>query len=101
LTGDLQKLDRFLQIIQQVIGRWLGDELDRTSLSFVKKEVLRLAIRKGEAISPIEVEKYLKLSDEAVKKVLSQLVDKKLQISASGIIRARSYRLGARVKQPI
>jgi DNA-binding MarR family transcriptional regulator len=89
------------QIVQQVIGRWLGDELDLTSLVFVEKEVLRLAIRKGEPISPTEVEKYLKLSDKTVKKVLSQLVEKKMLIPASGIRRVRSYRLGDQVNQPI
>ena len=92
---------RCQQIVQQVIGRWLGDELDQTSLSFVEKEVLRLAIRKGEAIFPIEVEKYLKLSDKTVKKVLSQLVDKKKLIPASGTRRIRSYRLGDQVKHPV
>jgi hypothetical protein len=73
---------------------------DQTSLSFVEKEVLRLAIRKGEAISPKEVEKSLKLSDKTVKKVLSQLVDKKRLIPTSGIKRVRSYRLGDQVKHP-
>jgi hypothetical protein len=92
---------RCQQIVQQVIGRWLGDELAQTSLSFVEKEVLRLAIRKGEAISPIEVEQYLKLSFKTVKKLLSQLVDKKMLIPASGIKRVRSYRLGDQVKHPI
>lgn len=96
-----EKPRRCQQIIQQVIGRWLGDELDHTSLSFVEKEVLRLAIRKGETITPIEVEKYLKQSDKTVKKVLSQLVDKKMLIPASGSIRIRSYRLGDQVKHPI
>ncbi len=75
---------RCQQVVQQVIGRWLGDELDQTSLSFRQKEVLRLAIRKGEAISPTEVGRYLKLSDKPVKKILSQLVEKKLLIPASG-----------------
>jgi DNA-binding GntR family transcriptional regulator len=84
-----------------VIGRWLGDELDQASLSILEKEVLRLAIRKGENISLIEVEKYLKLSDKPVKKVLSQLVDKKMLIPASGVKRVRSYRLGDQVKHPI
>ncbi|MEH7885094.1 DNA-binding response regulator [Bacillus sp. JJ1609] len=92
---------RCQQIVQQVIGRWLGDELDQTSLSFVEKEVLRFAIRKGEAIFPKEVEMYLKLSDKTVKKVLSQLVDKKKLIPESGTIRIRSYRLGDQVKHPI
>ena len=92
---------RCQQIVQQVIGRWLGDELDQTSLSIVEKEVLRLAIRKGEAIFPVEVEKYLKLSGKTVKKVLSQLVDKKMLIPASGTKRVRSYRLGNQVKHPV
>jgi len=92
---------RCQQIVQQVIGRWLGDELDQTSLSFIEKEVLRLAIRKGEAIYPIEVEKCLKLSDKTVKKILSQLVDKKMLIPASGTMRIRSYRLGDQVKYTI
>jgi hypothetical protein len=96
-----EKPRRCQQIVQQVIGRWVGDELDQTSLSYVEKEVLRLAARKGEAISPIEVEKYLKQSDKTVKKVLSQLVDKKMLFPASGIKRIRSYRLGEHVKHPV
>ena len=96
-----EKPRRCQQIVQQVIGQWLGDELDQTSLSFIEKEVLRLAIRKGEAISPKEVENYLRLSDKTVKKVLSQLVDNKMLIPASGIKRIRSYRLGDHVKHPI
>jgi hypothetical protein len=47
-----------------------GDELDQTTLSLVEKEVLRLAIRKGETISPIELVKYLKLRDKTVKIVI-------------------------------
>lgn len=92
---------RCQQIVQQVIGRWLGDELDQTSLSFLEKEVLRLAIRKGETLYPMEIEEYLKLSDKTVKKILSQLVDKKMLIPASGTMRIRSYRLGDQVKHPI
>ncbi|MGD6804538.1 DUF559 domain-containing protein [Rossellomorea vietnamensis] len=92
---------RCQQIIQQVIGRWVGDEMDLSTLSLVEKEVLRLAIRKGEAISPIEVEKHLKLSDKTVSKVLSQLVNKKVLIPASGVVRIRSYRLGDHVKHPV
>lgn len=92
---------RCQQMVQQVIGRWLGDGLDQTSLTLLEKEVLRLAIRKGTAISPIEVEKYLKLSAKTVRKVLCQLVDKKMLIPASGITRVRSYRLGDQVKNPI
>jgi hypothetical protein len=92
---------RCQQVVQQVIGRWLGNELEQTSLSLLEKEVLRIVIRKGEDISPREVEKYLKLSDKTVKKVLSQLVEKKMLIPASGTKRIRSYRLGDQVKDPV
>lgn len=92
---------RCQQIVQQVIGRWVGDEMDQTPLSLVEKEVLRLAIRKSEAILPIEIEQYLGLSDKTVKKVLSQLVNKKKLIPASGTKRIRSYRLGDQVKHPV
>lgn len=89
------------QNVQQVIARWLGDELDQSSLSYLEKEVLRLAIRKGEPITPKEIEKYMRLSDKTVKKILSQLVASKLLIPASGVKRISSYRIGDQVKQPI
>ncbi|WP_456272461.1 DNA-binding response regulator [Bacillus sp. AK031] len=93
-----EKPRRCQQIIQQVIGRWLGDELDQITLSLVEKEVLRLAIRKGEAISPIEVAEYVNLSTRTVSKILSQLVDKQMLTPASGTVRVRSYQLGAQLK---
>ncbi|KPL58237.1 hypothetical protein [Rossellomorea vietnamensis] len=96
-----EKPRRCQQVVQQVIGRWLGDELDQTTLSYAEKEVLRLAIQKGKTISPIEVEKYMKISDKTVKKLLSQLVEKKMLIPSSGIKRIRSYRLGDQVKHSI
>lgn len=92
---------RCQQIVQQVIGRWLGDELDQTTLTIVEREVLRLAIRKGEPITPIEVGKYLELSDKTVKRILSRLVDKKMLFPASGSVRIRSYRLGNQIKRPV
>ncbi|MDF2607065.1 MAG: hypothetical protein K0S34_1260 [Bacillales bacterium] len=92
---------RCQQVVQQVIGRWLGDELDLTPLSLLEKEVLRLVIRKGEDISPKEVEKFLNLSDKPVKKLLTQLVKKRMLIPTSGTKRIRSYRLGDHIKDPI
>ncbi|MGG4165906.1 DNA-binding response regulator [Rossellomorea vietnamensis] len=96
-----EKPRRCQQVVQQVIGRWLGYELDQTTLSYAEKEVLRLAIQKGKTISPKEVEKYMKISDKTVKKLLSQLVEKKMLIPSSGIKRIRSYRLGDQVKHSI
>ena len=96
-----EKPRRCQQIVQQVIGQWLGDELDRTELTYYEKEVLRLAVRKGEAIFPKEVVTYLKLCDKTARKLLAQLVEKKMLIPASGTKRVRSYRLGNHIKHPI
>ena len=96
-----EKPRRCQQVVQQVIGRRLGDELDQFTLSYAEKEVLRLAIRKGKSISPMEVEKYLKRTDKTVKKLLTQLVEKKMLIPESGVKRIRSYRLGDQVKHTI
>ncbi|MDX8345368.1 DNA-binding response regulator [Rossellomorea sp. YZS02] len=96
-----EKPRRCQQVVQQVIGRWLGDGLEQTTLTYAEKEVLRLAIRKGKSISPIEVGKYLNLTDKTVKRLLSQLVEKKMLIPASGVKRIRSYRLGEQVKHSI
>jgi very-short-patch-repair endonuclease len=93
-----EKPRRCQQIIQQVIGRWLGDELNQIPLSLVEKEVLRLVIQKGEAISPTEVAKYLKLGVKTARKVLAQLVDKEMLTPASGTVRVRSYQLGSQVR---
>lgn len=92
---------RCQQIVQQVFGQRLGDKLDYTSLTYYEKEVLRLAVRKGGTIFPKEVESYLKLSDKPAKKILTQLVEKKMLLPASGNKRIRSYRLGNHVKNPI
>ena len=95
-----EKPRRCQQIIQQLIGRLLGDELDQTTLTLVEKQILQLAIRKGEDITPKELARDLKLCDKTVRKILSQLVDKKMLIPASGRVRIRSYRLGNQVKNP-
>lgn len=91
---------RCQQIVQQVMGRWLGNEQELDSLTLAEKEVLRLAIRKGVAITPQEVIKLLNLSDKTVRKILTQLVHKKKLIPATGTARIRSYRLCEQVKHP-
>lgn len=88
------------QIVQQVIGQWLGDELTHPALSIFEKEVLRLAIRKGGPVSPSEVQTHLNLSDKPVKKVLTLLVQKKMLVPTSGGKRIHSYRLSDQVKHP-
>lgn len=92
---------RCQQIVQQVVGKWLGNESNQASLSLNEKEIIRLAIRKGEAIFPKEVEAHLKLSDRTVQRLLSELVAKKVLVPASGAKRIRSYRVGHQTNLPL
>lgn len=96
-----EKPRRCQQIVQQIIGLWLADELDYGSLSLIEKEVLRLAVRKAEVIYPKEIEKYVKRSEKTVKKILAQLVYKKILTPASGKSRVRSYRVSDQIKRGI
>lgn len=89
---------RCQQIVQQVIGKWLGDELGQVTLSLTEKEMLRLAIQKGEPIFPKEFEAHLNLSEKTIKKLLGQLVAKKMLFPASGVNRIRSYRVPHEMK---
>lgn len=83
---------------QQIIGKILGDELIDLPLTVYEKEVLRIAIRNGEVVSPREIQTQLEISDKTAKKLLVQLVTKNMLIPISGIQRIRLYKLTDYVK---
>lgn len=84
---------RCQQIIQQVIGKQLGEELEYLPLTFLEKEILRFAFRKEAPITPAEVEQLLSVSTKPAKKALAGLVQKGILRPASGSHRIRSYRI--------
>ncbi len=91
---------RCQQITQQVIGKMLGEELDHLSLTFIEKEVIRFALKSGNVVTPRVVAQLLKLSDKTVKKILLELVKKRMLVPTSGKQRFHSYLLGDEVKSP-
>ncbi|WP_134702697.1 DNA-binding response regulator [Ammoniphilus sp. YIM 78166] len=88
---------RCQQTIQQMMGRLLAWDDEMASLSSFERDVVRLAVQAGD-IRPCDVEKWLKVSDKTVKKILGGLVDKKLLVPSSGKVRVTSYRLREQVR---
>jgi hypothetical protein len=84
---------RCQQLIQQLIGKLLGEEeVSTTSVTYREKEVLRYMIRKGASITPGEIRGLLNLTDKPVKRVLNEMANKKLISPARGQ-RIRTYSL--------
>jgi hypothetical protein len=82
---------RCQQVIQQLIGRWLGEQTLDLELHYVEKEIIRMAVRKGDLITPGEVGSHLRVSGRHARKLLSVLASKQLIRPASGTQRIRSY----------
>lgn len=91
---------RCQQITQQLIGKMLGEEMDHLSLTYTEKEVIRYVMKKEDMVTPREVSKLLNLSDKTVKKILTELVNKRVLVPTSGKQRFHSYVLGEEVKSP-
>ena len=89
---------RCQQLIQQLIGKLFGEKLDAdtspTDLSYIEREVLRYMMRKGESVYPSEIRALLGLTDKPVRKVLFEMLDKRLISATGGKQRIRSYSLG-------
>jgi very-short-patch-repair endonuclease len=62
------------QITQQIIGKMLGQELDRLPLTSTEKEIIRFALKKGEAFTPLEIGALLNKCDKSARKILGELV---------------------------
>jgi very-short-patch-repair endonuclease len=91
---------RCQQTIQQIIAKMLGEELDHLSLSFIEKEIVRFAMKKGDSFTPKEICEFLNRSEQSSRRLLAELVKKRILVPSSGQQRIRSYKLGAGVKNP-
>ncbi|MEW9671877.1 DNA-binding response regulator [Ammoniphilus sp. 3BR4] len=91
---------RCQQAIQQLIGKMFGDELSHFSLSYLEKEVIRYALKKGDVITPGEIGSLLNLSYKPVKRILLELSQKGMIHPTPGKQRVHFYRLDEGVKSP-
>jgi very-short-patch-repair endonuclease len=84
------------QTIQQLMGRWLGETKISVAMTSDEKEIIRLATRVMESITPGEVSAQLGIGRRKAQRLLHQLADKQiLSKSGGGSARIRSYQLNS------
>jgi hypothetical protein len=89
-----EKPRRCQQLIQQLMGRWFGDEQVPVALGIKHKEIVRLIIHKQKPVSPLEVCAQLSISDRHARTLLHELVQADVLVAAAGgTQRVRSYQL--------
>lgn len=81
------------QILQQLMGRWLGEEQIVERAKPMEKEVIRLALRLCRPITPADVSELLGINIKSARSILQNLTSKKWLEPASGQARIRTYRL--------
>jgi hypothetical protein len=69
---------RCQQMIQQLIGRWLGEVETKVELTYVEREIFRMAVKSMKPITPGEVGTHLGVCSRTAQKLLRQLLDKQV-----------------------
>lgn len=90
---------RCQQIVQQLIGRELAAATaeQEQDFSLAEREIIRLALMRGSGITPGDVGSHLQISNKWARKLLADLVVKKVFSPDGGTQRIRSYRLHSHV----
>ncbi len=91
---------RCQQITHQIMAIMLGQGFGRLQLSFIEKEVVRFALCHGNTFSPGDIRELLNLSPKTVKKILSEMVEKRIIQSGLGKKRIHAYRLMNEIRNP-
>ncbi|GIO86627.1 hypothetical protein J25TS5_35590 [Paenibacillus faecis] len=93
---DVKESPRYCQQkIQQLLGRWLGEENAAAEADWLEKEVIRLFLRSGGPLTPGEVRQRMGIGEKKTRAVLYDLARKKWILPHSGNERIRSYRLSS------
>ncbi|MBU7315408.1 DNA-binding response regulator [Paenibacillus oleatilyticus] len=88
-----EKPRRCQQMIQQLMGRWFGDESVPIALTLKEKEIVRLLVHKQRRVTPAEVSQHLGVSVRYARELLQSLLKRQVLVSASGTLRVRAYLL--------
>jgi hypothetical protein len=83
---------RCQQLILSFIGKFISTDVP-SQLSCLEAEAVRYARRLLRPVAPIEFANHLRISDRHTRRILQKLVDLQILAVASGIERARTYRL--------
>ncbi|WP_248925220.1 DNA-binding response regulator [Paenibacillus hamazuiensis] len=95
-----EKPRRCQQIVQQLLGRWFGEQgAADLELSFKEKEIIRLAVQCHDSVTPRDVSFRLGISVRYARELLHVLAKRRVLLPASGTERIRSYRLNPHGKR--
>jgi very-short-patch-repair endonuclease len=86
------------QQIQQLLGRWLGEDGLLGETAVMEKEIVRLTIRLQGTVTPADVCNHLGIKGQYARKLLHSLVEKNRLRPHSGTTRVRSFTLDAERK---
>lgn len=88
------------QFVWQVMGRLYGDfqTSDRSELSLLKREIVRLAVGYKRPFTPEEISLPLGISLQYARKMLHELIDDAWLAVSSGSTRIRTYKLGEKAE---
>jgi hypothetical protein len=91
---DIKEKPRLCQqTVQQLMGRWFGEEHRVDAATCIEKEIIRLALRLSRSITPEDICKHMEIEKKYARKLLYSLVAKRWITPASGKQRIRSYSL--------
>lgn len=81
------------QLVQQMIGRWTGENYAGVELNYIEKEIIRIAIRSCGVVTFQETYTHLEVSEKKARELLRKLADKDILSPVSGTKRVHAYKL--------
>jgi hypothetical protein len=81
------------QEIQQLLGRWIGEEHPIQTKDVIDKEAYRFCCRLGRAVRPRDLAEHMNIGPKYARRILHELVKQGRLVPASGSDRIRSFTL--------
>ncbi|MDF2927492.1 MAG: hypothetical protein K0R57_6406 [Paenibacillaceae bacterium] len=88
------------QMIQRIMGRWYGSQLQLPQFKLKESEIIRHLVQRGSEITSAEVMQRLKVSDRSARDLLHSLAAQKIILPVSGKQRVRRYKLNPQTELP-
>jgi hypothetical protein len=96
-----EKPRRCQQMIQQMLGRWFGVDVEPQQLTLKEREIMRLVIHSRGPVTPAAVCERLGIGNRHARDLLRRLVQAGLLSPVCGQLRVRSYGLKPEAKPSI
>lgn len=84
------------QMIQQFMGRWVGEDRQLEIINCIEQEIVRYALRLCRPVTPGDIMKHLNIGDKYARSLLHSLANKSWLVPSSGKLRIRAYLVSAK-----